>query len=86
MPEKRSIGRIIIDNYLIGIIFAVLYLCLIAVSFVVVFGNPTDPSMRVLDILEITSFTDDILINLAIWFAVGTLINMVLKKIRNYSP
>jgi hypothetical protein len=86
MQEKGTIGNIIIDNYRVGIIFAVLYLGLFTAAFMSAFGNPTDTASMILEIFGIASLTDNILLNLAIWFAIGILIGLTLKKIRKSLP
>lgn len=86
MPEKGAVGRIIIDNFRIGIIFAVLYLGMFAAAFMSALGNPTDTAMRILEIFDIASPTNNIVINLAIWFAAGILIGPISKRIRKSLP
>jgi hypothetical protein len=86
IPEKGAVSRIIIDIYLIGIIFALLYLGLFAAAFMSALGNPTSTAMRTLEIFGIASFTDNILINLAIWFAAGILISLIMKKTKKSLP
>jgi hypothetical protein len=43
--RKRVFWQIIIDNYLVGIISAVLYLILFAAAFIAAFGNPIDTAV-----------------------------------------
>lgn len=86
MTEKGTFGRIIIDNFLVGIIFAVLYLFLIMAAFMAALGNPTDSARIILEIFVIASPTENIANNLVIWFSTGIIISLILKKTRKPLP